>query len=321
MKRKLLLALLVCSPLSATKSDYNSLLWVTSVVCTSGFLYTWLSKHTVQNELAAHKKRFKYQEFISDRYEAAFTALTNYQDYVAVIQEGYTNEDTAEVLSDVLIKQFGHDAHLLPTFLEQAILLRQKLEFKKKEIDNAFADWANNRKKILLNLQKPHIQQTFEDIITTLKLIEQQVPHAQASLFLQEASDSLKREYELYHTQEPLTTHVITSSAVGEPYPYRAYVAKLESYHDQAHALKTALDKQLLRPFQEGTAESLTEIYEMLDTLTKSIKTSTEYEAECAKYEVEQIAHAREQENQALKKQIAELKKQIQAQKPEPNKA
>lgn len=322
MKSKVLLALvLLFIPASAKDSaDYSSYLWITSVIGMSGFLYTWLSKHNVQNELTAYKKRFRNQEFISDRYEAAFTALTNYKDYTAILEQGLPDQNSAELISETLINQFDHDAHLLPTFLEHTIILRQKLEFKKKEIDNSFADWHHNRKKLLLNLQESHIKHTFVHVIDTLKLIEEQIPYVQVYLFLLDITDNLAQEYDLYHTNKPLTTHIITSSAVGEQYPYRAYVAKLDSYYEKAHSLKTALEKQLILPFQEDMAESLNITCEMLDSLTKNIKTSKEYEAECAKYEVEQVAHAREQENQALKKQIAELKKQL-LQKPEASEA
>ena len=320
MIRKTLLALLLCSPINA---DNSPILWLTSVIGISGLVYTLLAKHTVQSELSSYKKRFRYQEHLSDRYEAAFDAVSNYKNYTEIVAQGLSPEATANSISEVLSKQFTHDAHLLPTFLEQTITLRQKLEFKKKEIDNVLADWSNNRKKKLLNLQGPHIQETFTLIVSTLKLLEEQIPYTQAYLFLQDTV--LKEEYELYRNRarltERLATHIVTSSEVGLRYPYRSYVTKIDSYHDQAHSLKAALDKQDLLPFQEATREYLHETYQVLDFIKKTIKASEEYKHECAKYEAERVAHAREKENEALKKQLAELKKQLQALKETPTKA
>ncbi len=323
MIRKTLLALsLVFSPVYA-KTDFSPYLWITSVVGISGFVYTYLAKNTIQNELTTYKKRFRFQEYLSDRYEAAFDAVTNYKDYTTIVAEGSSDEDITESISEVLRTQFAHDAHLLPTFLEQAITLRQKLEFKKKEVDNALAEWSHTRKKKLLNLQGPHVQQTFTLIINTLKLLEEQVPYVQASLFLQDTS--IKEENELYHNRsrlsERLAAHIITSAEVGQQYPYRSYVIKIDGYHEQARSLKAALDKQELLAFQEETAESLNETFQVVDFVKKTIKASKAYETECAKYEVERVAHAREKENEALKKQLTELKKQLEALKEKPTKA
>ncbi len=316
MKRTVLLALLIVSPLQAQGTkDYSSLLWATSVIGISGFFYTLLSNYSVHNKLSAHKKKFRHQEFIADRYETAFRVLTNYNNYIALVKD---TPHPAQAVSNMLLTQFAQDAHLLPTFLAQATTRRQMLEFKKRELDHAFSEWDNNRKKVLLNLQKPHILATFDLTITTLQTIEEQVPYVEAVLFLTEVETTLKKEFLLADNDGPLGPHIITHSAVEQAYPYRAFVSKLEQYYTKAAALKAALDGLQIAQFQQATVKQLTRCVNQLDGLVKKGKTSEEYAADCLKYETAQEASEKEQENLALKKQIAELKKQVQTLETEP---
>jgi hypothetical protein len=293
--------------------------YITATAVTSGGLfYTWLQKRSLERAYEKDKKRFKNQKILSDSYESALAALSDYKEYVEIIARNESPEKGVDDLCQQLMQDFSQKSSLLHAFKKTVLERKLELEKKNKEIERALAGWQHSKKKALLTQQGPFLKNTYSLILTTLSSLHAHVAYVEAAFFLKDHSylfvEECALEKYLYDTAQfkyQLDKLIRTKTRVGERYPFRAYAQWVDHYYELIKDLKKDLENYTYYEFQQPVVSSLKETYTILDILKKQIKISPEYEAECAQYNAELLAHRREDENRKLKEQLAYMKDQL----------
>ncbi len=210
-------------------------LYTVALAGISGTGYILVKNYLLQKKFDDFAERFKDQEHLSDRYEAALSAIADYKEFTDIVDHSSSEEQSKQIVEQ-LHHQFTNNTTQLAMFKKEVDERYQELALQHKEVERALLEWQESIKKALLVQQGPYLKKTLLRILTTLEQLMIHIPYCESTFFIRVHKDSLKDEHDLephLSNQEQLTKHlnklIKNKAPIGEKYPYRAYTKFLEA--------------------------------------------------------------------------------------------